>query len=290
MSASVALPLQCKVADVLGWKPASWTRVHGGYTPAARYVVRGGPVSAFVKIATNPVTAAHMHREIAVYDVLSAPFTPKCYGWSDDADCPFLVIEDLSSAIWPPPWSLSNVAAVLDRVTEMHAVTAPLRRYAEVHGARELGWRSVAADPTPFLSLGLAGKDWLARSLPVLKEAEAACSTAGNAVTHWDLRSDNICFAKGKAIFIDWGEACLSNPKLDLGFWLPSLAYEGGPMPEEILPDSPEVAAWVSGFFAARAGLPDVPNAPFVRRVQKEQLSASLRWVCRVLGLQLPQS
>jgi hypothetical protein len=31
-----------------------------------------------------------------------------------------------------------------------------------------------------------------------------------------------------------------------------SLAYEGGPAPEKILPDVPEGAAWVSGYFAAR--------------------------------------
>jgi hypothetical protein len=41
----------------------------------------------------------------------------------------------------------------------------------------------------------------------------------------------------------------------------------------------------VSGFFAARAGLPDIPQAPFVRRLQREQLSTALPWVQRVLNL-----
>jgi hypothetical protein len=85
--------------------------------------------------------------------------------------------------------------------------------------------------------------------------------------------------------FINWAEACLGNPALDLGFWLPSLCFEGGPRLDELLPNSPEVAAWVSGFFAARAGLPEISDAPFVRRVQREQLSTSLPWVARALRL-----
>ena len=87
---------------------------------------------------------------------------------------------------------------------------------------------------------------------------------------------------------MDWNLACLSNPNLDLGFWLPSLAYEGGPKPEEILPVAPEIAAWVSGFFAARAGLPAIPDAPRVRLVQRQQLETALPWVSRTLGLPLP--
>ena len=88
--------------------------------------------------------------------------------------------------------------------------------------------------------------------------------------------------------FIDWAEACRSSAAVDLGFFLPSLAFEGGPPPETILPDAPEIAAAVAGFFAARAGLPDIPLSPFVRRVQREQLSTSLPWAARALGLATP--
>ena len=106
-------------------------------------------------------------------------------------------------------------------------------------------------------------------------------------VCHFDLRSDNICLTATGAKFVDWSDACLGNPRLDLGFWLPEiLCFEGGPLPETILPDAPEVAAWVSGYFAARAGLPNVPDAPFVRRVQREQLTTALPpWVARALKL-----
>jgi aminoglycoside phosphotransferase (APT) family kinase protein len=131
----------------------------------------------------------------------------------------------------------------------------------------------------------MASPDWLARSLPRLVEAEADCPLRGSAVTHFDMRSDNMCITTAGVKFIDWAEACLGNPRLNLGFFLPSLAFEGGPRPQSILPNAPEVAAWVSGYFAAHAGLPVIPNAPFVRRVQREQLSTALPWVVEALRL-----
>jgi aminoglycoside phosphotransferase (APT) family kinase protein len=119
--------------------------------------------------------------------------------------------------------------------------------------------------------------------------AEAECPTEGTAVCHGDLRSDNLCLVANGAKLLDWPEACLSNPSLDLGLMLPSLAEEGGPEPEVILPDAPEVAAWVSGFFAARTGLPPIPGSPGVRPVQLRQLRTALPWVRRALALPLPR-
>jgi len=155
----------------------------------------------------------------------------------------------------------------------------------EIHGDKIEGWAMVARDPRPFLRLGFAGADWLEAALPVLVEAEAACRLEGTALTHFDLRSDNICFTDRGPVFVDWAAACLGNPDVDLGGWLPSLAFEGGPPPDAVLPNAPEVAAWVSGYFAARAGLPTIPDAPFVRRVQREQLTTALPWVQRALKL-----
>jgi thiamine kinase-like enzyme len=143
----------------------------------------------------------------------------------------------------------------------------------------------VAADPESFLALGVADAVWLERALPTLIPYEESCPTAGDSLAHWDLRSDNICITAGRAVFIDWNSACLANPRLDLGFWLPSLAYESGIEPEKILPDAPDVAARVSGYFAARAGLPKIIDAPRVRTVQRRQLETALPWAARALDL-----
>src|SRR4029434_3533707 len=99
-------------------------------------------------------------------------------------------------------------------------------------------------------------------ALPLLIHHEAQCRTDGESLTHWDLRSDNICVTERRALFVDWNHACVSNPHVYVGFWLRSYAYEGGPKPERILPDAPEIAAQVSGFFVARAGLPSISDAP----------------------------
>jgi thiamine kinase-like enzyme len=274
-----------RVAQLLGWTPSRWREVRGGYTPAARYVVEAGGERAFVKVATTLGTAMSLRREGHAYDVVQPAFRPRLLGWQDDETQPILIIEDLSAAAWPPPWRDDQVADALARIRGLHGSSASLPTYAERHGAREPGWDSVADAPELFLGLGLVTADWLTHALPALIEAEQACSIEGEAVTHWDIRSDNMAFTADGLKLIDWSEACLSNPDPDLGFWLPSLRFEGGPPPEAILPHAPEVAAWVSGFFAARAGLPDIPDAPFVRRVQREQLSSALPWVQRALGL-----
>jgi thiamine kinase-like enzyme len=285
VSAALDPELIDQVAAILGWTPTSWTRVHGGYTPAARHIVRRGGESAFVKVATTPVTTRMLRRELVAYLALTAPFMPRFLGGDDHPTRPFLIIEDLAGAAWPPPWTEARVADTLASIQAMHALTPDLPSWASLGGDKVLGWRNVAKNPEPFLSLGLADRNWLQRCLPALVEAETACPTAGPALIHFDLRSDNICFAARGPVFVDWAASCLGSAELDLGGWLPSLAFEGGPPPEAVLPDAPQVAAWVSGYFAARAGLPTIPDAPFVRRVQREQLTTALPWVLRALKL-----
>lgn len=279
-------PLERARAEaVLGWRPASWRPAHGGYTPAARFVVADGDRRAFVKVATNPTTADMLRREARAYRAAHGPFMPQFIGWSDDPAAPLLVIEDLSEAVWPPPWTTASIDQVLAQIAAMHGQQVDLPTLTDFNPRALDGWSSVARDAGPFLSLGVASRAWLDAALPALAKVEAACSVEGEALTHYDLRSDNICIAAGGAKFVDWAAAARGNPALDLGFWLPSLALEGGPEPESILPGHAEVAAAVCGYFAARAGLPTTPSAPRVRDIQRAQLSTALRWAIRALDL-----
>ena len=251
-----------RATRILGWSPSVWRSVSGGYTPAARYVVSRGRDRAFVKVATTPLTAKQLRQECFAYERLRGPFMPQFVGWSDDELAPMLIIEDLSDARWPPPWDVKLVDGVLENIDGLHASRTELRTFQVAHDELSLGWRMVAENPRPFLDLGVVSSDWLYRALAKLREAEGACQMSGTSVTHFDLRSDNICLAGSGIKFIDWAEACNGDPNLDIGFWLPSLCFEGGPQPEELLPDSPNIAAWVSGYFAARAGLPNIPDGP----------------------------
>lgn len=288
MSSGAPSPeLEARTTRILGWRPDYWLPVSGGYTAAARFRVGDERHSAFVKIATTPTTAGMLHREIKAYGAVAAPFMPLLLGFDDHADQPMLVIEDLWEATWPPPWTKPHVRLVLDAIAQLHQTTAALPAAGTLSG-QDAGWPKVARDPGPFLSLKLVTPAWLDRWLPALISAESACVQTGEALVHLDLRSDNICIASNSVKFIDWSEAGLGNAAVDLGAFLPSLAHEGGPLPDQIMPDAPEIAALIAGYFAARAGLPVMPDAPFVRRVQKQQLSTALPWAIRALRLDTP--
>jgi len=91
-------------------------------------------------------------------------------------------------------------------------------------------------------------------------------------------------------VLIDWNFACLGNPMADVAAWLPSLHAEGGPAPDEILPDgAAEFAALLAGYFAAHAGRPEISEAPHVRTLQLSQARTALPWAARALGLPPPR-
>ena len=167
----------------------------------------------------------------------------------------------------------------------MHSASPPIETFEQFFDTGLPGWAQVAVDPLPFLSLGLVGAGWLEESLPVLLAYESRCAKTGSNLAHFDLRSDNIAIGGSSVIFVDWNHACLANKQLDTGFWLPSLAHGGGPRPEKIMPEAPEVAAKVSGYFASRAGLAQIPDAPRVRASQRHQLETALPWVIGALEL-----
>lgn len=276
--------LTSRIERLVGAKVESYSRVEGGYTPALRLLCRTAGASFFAKIGTTPATSKNLNREIHIYNSLSGDFIPRLLAYEEQESEPILIIEDLSSQHWPPPWDEQKIELTLAQVNALHGTPSSVEPYAEVHEIND-NWRAVAANPEHFLSLGIADAGWLERALPILIQYEERCPTAGHSLTHWDLRSDNICITAERVLFVDWNGACLANPRLDLGFWLPSLAYESGLPPEKILPDAPEVAAFVSGYFAARAGLPEISDAPRVRMVQRRQLETALPWAARALDL-----
>src|SRR5262249_38627697 len=59
--------------------------------------------TVFAKLGDVPDPAAAIRAECAIYPRLSGPFVPRLV--AADASVPVLVIEDLSDATWPPPWT-----------------------------------------------------------------------------------------------------------------------------------------------------------------------------------------
>lgn len=280
-----------RIERAVGWRPTAFrpaTSGRGSAESAARWIVGDGRRTAFVKIGATPVTAEWFRTEHRNYMELRGWFLPEVLGFDDDGERPALALEDLSDASWPPPWTDARVAAVLDALAAIHETPPPdgLPRRPPDPGT---DWLDVAANPEPFLALGLCSAAWLEGALPALVEASGAAPLTGDALVHLDIRSDNLCFRDGNAIVIDWNHAQIANTDLDVAFWLPSLHAEGGPPPESILPDVPALAAWVAGFFCAGAGGAPIPDAPHVRPLQIRQSQTALPWAARALGLPPPE-
>jgi aminoglycoside phosphotransferase (APT) family kinase protein len=271
-------------------RPTAWRAAGAGYTHNERWVVElEDGRSAFVKAAVDEMTAEWLRAEQRVYAAITAEFLPRLLGW-EDGELPVLLLEDLSGAEWPPPWTRQRVGAVRATLREV-AETPPPPGLPSLEEQREelAGWREVERDPAALLALGVCSREWLDEALPALLAAEDACVLEGEALLHLDVRSDNICFREGRALLVDWSWAVRGNPVFDLAAWLPSLEAEGGSPPEALLPEAPEAAAFMSGFFAARAGLPRIPTAPHVREIQLAQLRTALPWAARALGLAEPR-
>jgi hypothetical protein len=79
--------------------------VRRGYTHNDRVVAMlSDGRSVFAKRAVDETTACWLRQEHRMYEALRREaFVPEVVGWVD-GDLPVLVLEDLSGAIWAPPW------------------------------------------------------------------------------------------------------------------------------------------------------------------------------------------
>ncbi|HSL15154.1 MAG TPA: aminoglycoside phosphotransferase family protein [Actinomycetota bacterium] len=275
-------------------RPVEWQAITaGGNTPASRWVVSlDDGRTAFLKIATDDATASWLRDEHLMYSVLrGASFMPAYLGWYDDGHRPVLAIEDVSAGDWPPPWTTGRIEAVLACLGEVASTPPPdgLPRAGDDHPGLRDGWAEVERERDAALGLGLFGAAWLDEHLPALHRAAEAVPLAGDALLHFDVRSDNVCFAGDRPLLVDWNWACVGNPVADVAFWLPSLHGEGGPRPDEILPEGAEgFAAAAAGYFVSHAARPPIPTAPTVRPLQRGQARVALAWAARALGIPPP--
>jgi Phosphotransferase enzyme family len=240
----------------------------------------------FIKHALTTTAVEWLQTERVIYEAVREPFMPSFLGAYDNGELALIVLEDLSEAEWPPPWSRSGIESVLASLDALHR-TVPPNEIGKLDAIRGevVGWPDIAANPEPLLSTGLCAPTWLEKALPALVQASEAAQLDGTELLHFDVRSDNLCLRDGQALLFDWNLARVGNGVFDVAFWLPSLTLEGGPPPWEVLPNAGLLAAAVAGFFAVRAGLPPPPTAPTVRDFQRAQAEVALAWTARELEL-----
>ena len=283
-----------RIERALGLRPVSLETAAGHGAPSnRRWIARfDDGSSAFAKIAAFDYTADWLRLEHEHYLALDGHrYLPRLFGWDDDGVEPTLVIEDLSQAMWPPPWSTEAVDAVLAALDEIQGTAPPATvgdLFGELFDIRQ-GWDPMRADPAPALALGVFDRTWFERFADDLAAAAAAAELGGDTFLHGDVRSDNLCLREGRAVLVDWNWACVGARELDVAAWLPSLSYEGGPDPWVLLPDAGPLAALLAGFFLEHAGREPIPQAPHVRRLQLDQGRVSLAWACRELGIAPPR-
>lgn len=279
-----------RLERVTGKNACSVNVAERGYTTAHRLIVGfSDGSSVFVKAASDELTAGWLRDEYRVYRAIDADFMAKLIAWDDDGVIPIMVLEDLSSAIWPDDWSGRNLQRVLKTVESVREYDAP-DDLPKLESMRDelTSWKHVAKEPQTFLSLGLCSASWLELALPALIEAERDAVLDGTELVHLDIRSDNICFVGERVVLVDWNWARVGNSKLDLVFWLPSVAIEGGPPPQQLIEREPYLVALVAGYFAYRAGMPPPHPGSTVRDLQLKQLEIALPWAADVLKLPLP--
>jgi hypothetical protein len=281
------------VARLTGRHPVAWEEAPaGGYTKATRLIVHfadGG--TAFVKAANDEWTTGWLRDEIAVYRHLRAPYLPEVLAL-DETDPPLIVLEDLRTGHWPPPWRPGDVEAVLATIAAVRA-TLPPPNHPSLAGLRDsiASWRHVATEPAPFLALGLCSTRWFEGALPTLLDADDEAPLEGDELLHLDVRSDNLCLGlpNRPAILVDWNHSCRGNADFEPIGWAPSLYRQGGPSPNVLLPDADgRLVGLLAGFWAHRAPQPPPTPDSLLRVHQLEVLRITLPWAATRLGLEPP--
>ncbi len=236
-----------------------------------------------VSAAVNAQAAEFHAREAEVMAALPSGVAPSLLWSLAIDDWLVLAIEAVDGRSPGAPWTdtdLEAVAAELARVAS-HAAPQGLRAASEVLPRMLVGW-SRLEEPMP---------GWT-RQLRSLEGDAVAHAAGGDALVHFDVRSDNLLLTSTGVRLVDWPHAIRGADWLDLPFFLPSVELEGGGDAYELFrrfrPDVtaerllPVVGGW-AGWLLWSASLPEPPALEGLRAFQAAQAGPALRWARRLL-------
>ncbi|HEU4912828.1 MAG TPA: aminoglycoside phosphotransferase family protein, partial [Actinomycetes bacterium] len=205
----------------------------------------------------------------------------------DDGDWVALVLDDVEGRRPPVPWTTPDIDAVTRSLSRVAATAGhpELPPFADVVLALS-AWDDVAANPDG-LDPGLTAR------LPEMLDHQARARevTRGDALVHWDARSDNILIRPdGEAVLLDWAWACRGVTWLDTLLLAVDFVVQGGPDPDDFLRsagatrDVPgvhlqSVVACMVGVWSDRARRPAPPGLPTIRAWQGHCARGALRWL-----------
>ena len=280
----------------------------GGFSPGVAARLRlddGGRI--FVK-AVHPganAQAPDLHRrEARVVAAMPADTPVPRLRWTIDRgpdDWVVLAFDDVDGRQPAVPWQTDELDRVMAAVESLATQLTPSPIAADWLGeagnrVRESGrgWSDAAAEPATVDRLD----PWTRRHLRTLLTLEADIESAarGRTLLHQDLRADNVLLTDDAVRVVDWPHARIGAAWVDLLWFAPSVAMQGGPAPEALLrqfgpaggadPDAIDVViAAIAGFFTLGSLLPDPPGLPTLRAFQAAQGGIARSWLAQRRGL-----
>jgi hypothetical protein len=285
--------LRQQVENATGRRSVRWTRPDCGLSATHRFSVQFEDGSkVFVKAATDDATEQWLRREHLALATVATSFMPDMVAWLDEpGHRPVLLSEDLSAARWPAShagvtWREGDFDLLFAGIAEISAC-AGLEALPALTNAAAPRWVEIARHPEPFLDLQLCSAAWLDQAAEALAEAEQGVDLSGRSLIHGDIRSDNVCLAKSRAVFVDWSNAARGNGMHNLAGVLATLHLEGGPLPFDVMPDGGGWAAMDSASLAVRM-VEDTTAPVWLTKVFKRLIVINLGWAASALGLPQP--
>jgi len=243
----------------------------GGFSPgvAARLRCADG-TRAFCKAVSELTNtqAPEMHRrEAAITAALpvSAP-VPRLLTCYDDGTWIALLFQDVAGRQPSLPWRADELTDVLKTLADLSEslTPSPLADASTLQTKYEQdfsGWRLLAAGP----------------------------AVAVDRLDPWSRRH------LGTLAVVDWPAACKGAAWFDVMAFAPSVAMQGGPLPEELLARHPaargadpdavlSAACALAGYFTLGALQPPPPGLPTVRPFQAAQARVARAWLARRTG------
>lgn len=297
--------LRAEIEQRLGSPVVAARTQAGGFSPgvAARLELADGS-RAFVKAvlpSPNAEAPTIYRREGRIVAAIpsSAP-VPRLLWMLDEEPDGWVVLafEDVEGRQPAVPWFDGELDQVLEAMAALavELTPSPLRpplvaEAAEAFGDSDLSWASLLATPNPALDT------WSARQLAEIAALEASAGEAarGDTLLHFDLRADNLLLTSEGVRFVDWPHAHVGQAFVDLVWFAPSVAMQGGPRPQELVarfgpareadPDALDaVIAGVAGYFTAASLQPPSPGLPTLRAFQAAQGVVARTWLAERRG------
>jgi hypothetical protein len=204
-----------------------------------------------------------------------------------------LLFENIEGTNPVLPWQPRQLDRVLEAMeTTAKALTpSPLVAPVASTPGGTTHWRGLMAEPDWFGRL-TDQLPWLGEHVQLLAELEASSDEACAGVTllHFDVRADNILLTDSDVYLVDWPHVRIGAPWVDLVYFLPSVAMQGGPSPQELFwrhpfsedaatEDVARVLAGFAGFMLDGATRPPPPGLPGLRRFQLAQGVEAVKWL-----------